>query len=452
MAVNKDEKAKTNQNSVGNMPIDEIVEEAIKSVIDEDEEDEDKQSLEREEFIAKEESNNKQEKEDSSETQDEKVDQSVSKSKKKEKTKSEKEEKEEKEKKEKTEEKEESKKKQKDEEKTETKEDTDDQETEYIDIIARDEEKEIPVTDLPGVGPATAHKLEEAGLTTIRSIALSSVNDLVDNAGVGEKTSRKIIKMCQDQVGLTFNTADTLYKERLMIDRITTGTENLDELLGGGMETGNITELYGEFRTGKTQIAHQLCVTVQLPREEGGLDANAAYIDTEGTFRPERVVEIAKRFELDPNKVLENITVGRAFTSDHQRSLVRDIAKITREKNIRLLVVDSLTSHFRAEYVGRGTLASRQQNLNQHIHFLMKLGEMFHIAILVTNQVMARPDFFFGDPTAPIGGNIVAHSCTTRIYLRKSKQTKRVAKIVDSPNLPEVETVFEILNDGIHDG
>lgn len=324
--------------------------------------------------------------------------------------------------------------------------------SDYFDAIARDDEKEIPVTDLPGVGPATSHKLKEAGLTTIRAIALSSINELVNNADIGEKTAAKLIKMCQEQVGLTFSTADSLYKERLGLERITTGSDNLDELFGSGLETGGITELYGEFRTGKTQIAHQICVTVQLPRERGGLDANAAYIDTEGTFRPERIVEIAERFELDPKEVLKNITVGRAYTSDHQINLARDIGAMARDKNIRLLVVDSLTSHFRAEYIGRGTLASRQQTLNQHIHFLLKLAEMHHVTVLVTNQVMARPDFFFGDPTAPVGGNVVAHSCTTRVYLRKSKQTKRVARVVDSPNLPEVEAVFEILSDGIHDG
>ncbi|MGC9781549.1 MAG: DNA repair and recombination protein RadA [Candidatus Heimdallarchaeota archaeon] len=322
----------------------------------------------------------------------------------------------------------------------------------YFDAISRDDGKEIPVQDLPGVGPATAHKLKEAGLVSIRSIALSSIKELVDNADLGEKTAAKLIKMCQEQVGLTFSTADTLYTERLGLERLTTGSDNLDELFGGGIETGNITELFGEYRTGKTQIAHQLCVTVQLPREQGGLEAKAAYIDTEGTFRPERIVEMAERFGLDPQQTLQNITVGRAYTSDHQVNLARDVSVIAREKNIRLVVVDSLTSHFRAEYIGRGTLASRQQHLNQHIHFLLKLGEMHHVAIVVTNQVMARPDFFFGDPTAPIGGHIVAHSCTTRVYLRKSKQTKRVARIVDSPNLPEVETIFEILSDGIHDG
>ena len=322
----------------------------------------------------------------------------------------------------------------------------------HLDVIARDEAKEIPIQNLPGVGPATSHKLKEAGLTTIRAIALSSVSDLVENAEIGEKTAEKLIKICQEQVGLTFSTAENLYSERLQLDRITTGTDNLDELFGGGIEIGSITELFGEFRTGKTQIAHQLCVTVQLPKERGGLGANAAYIDTEGTFRPERIVEMAERFGLDSKKTLQNITVGRAYTSDHQINLARDIGGLAREKNIRLVIVDSLTSHFRAEYIGRGTLASRQQILNQHIHFLLKLAEMHHIAVVVTNQVMARPDFFFGDPTAPVGGNIVAHSCTTRVYLRKSKQTKRVARIVDSPNLPEVEAVFDILTDGIHDG
>jgi len=221
--------------------------------------------------------------------------------------------------------------------------------TEFVDVIEKDASLEIPVTDLPGVGPATSHKLKESGLTTIRAIALSSISDLVNNADIGEKTASKLIKMCQEQVGLTFSTADNLYKDRMALDRITTGSDNLDELFGGGLETGGITELYGEFRTGKTQIAHQLCVTVQLPREQGGLGANAAYIDTEGTFRPERIVEMAERFGLDPKQVLQNITVGRAYTSDHQVNLAREIAGLARDKNIRLVVVDSLTSHFRAE-------------------------------------------------------------------------------------------------------
>ncbi|MHA1354576.1 MAG: helix-hairpin-helix domain-containing protein, partial [Candidatus Heimdallarchaeota archaeon] len=199
-----------------------------------------------------------------------------------------------------------------------------------IDVLAQDDAMEIPISDLPGVGPATTLKLKEAGLTSIRGIALSSIKELVTNADLGDKTAAKLIKLCQEQVGLTFSTADRLYTERLALDRITTGSDNLDELFGDGIETESITELFGEFRTGKTQIAHQLCVTVQLPKEKGGLGANAAYIDTEGTFRPERIVEMAERFGVDPKQALQNITVGRAYTSDHQVNLAKEIATLAR--------------------------------------------------------------------------------------------------------------------------
>jgi len=307
------------------------------------------------------------------------------------------------------------------------------------------------LTDLPGVGPTTAKKLEDAGFSTLEALAVASIGELVAVADLGEKTASKMIEAARGSLDLSFETADVIYERRKTITRLPTGSVALDQLCGGGVETNGITELFGEFRTGKTQVAHQLCVTVQRPKEEGGLEAGAIYIDTEGTFRPERIVQMSERYGMDYNEVLKNIEVGRAYNSDHQMVLVDQFTDRTKDKNMPLLVVDSLTSHFRAEYVGRGTLVERQQKLNKHMHTLLRLAEINNICVLVTNQVMAKPDQFFGDPTTPIGGHIVAHACTTRIYLRKSKGTRRIARVVDSPWLPESEAVFTITERGIED-
>ena len=233
---------------------------------------------------------------------------------------------------------------------------------------------------------------------------------------------------------------------------MTTGSQNLDDLLGGGIEPGALTELFGEYRTGKTQLAHQLCVNVQLLYEQGGLEGNALYIDTEGTFRPERIIQMASAIDLDYNEILKKITVGRAYNSDHQILLIEEASRVIEEKNIKIVVVDSLIGHFRSEYIGRGTLAIRQQTLNSHIHDMLRLSEVFdELAVVCTNQVSSRPDVFYGNPTIHTGGHIVAHGATIRIFLRKGKGEQRVAKVVDAPNLPESDTVFSITEDGIKD-
>ncbi len=200
-----------------------------------------------------------------------------------------------------------------------------------------------------------------------------------------------------------------------------------------------------------TQLAHQLCVNVQLPTEQKGLNAKAIYVDTENTFRPERIRDMAVGLALDPVKTLRNIYYIRSYNTDQQLLIGEKAEEIIEKEGVRLLVVDSLTSHFRAEYVGRGMLADRQQKLNRHLMDLHRLADLHDLAVLVTNQVQARPDVFFGDPTRPIGGHVVAHSATTRVYLRKSKPPKRIARIFDSPNLPEGEAVFTITEQGIRD-
>ncbi len=313
-------------------------------------------------------------------------------------------------------------------------------------------EEEINIEDLNGVGPAIADKLKEAGYGSVEALAVASPNEVSSLTSIGESTMGKIIQAARDKLEIGFSTAAEVLDNRKAMDRFTTGCEQFDEMIGGGVETRSLIEVYGEFRTGKTQIAHQLCVTVQLPKEKGGLEAKAVYIDAEGTFRPERLLEIAEKYpELDPKTMLDNVIYARSYNSAHQQLIVDKLPAIIKENNIKLIVVDSIISHFRSEYIGRGTLADRQQKLNKFIHKLLQIGEAYNLAVFITNQVMAAPGIFFGDPTQPVGGHVLAHASTYRIYLRKSKGEKRIARMVDSPCLPEREAVFMIYENGIKD-
>jgi len=308
------------------------------------------------------------------------------------------------------------------------------------------------VENLPGVGSATLSKLIDSGFSSLESIAFTPASIIREESGLGEKTTEKIIEASMKQLNVGFKSAKELWNQRRNLAQITTGSQELDALLSGGIETGSVIEFFGEYRTGKTQIMHQLCVNVQLPEEQGGLEGAALYIDTEGTFRPERIIQMAEALDLDHKKVLKNVVFGRAYNSDHQILLIKEAANLIKKKNIKLIVVDSLIGHFRSEYVGRGTLADRQQTINQHLHDLLRLCDIYpELAIAITNQVQARPNVFYGNPIKAAGGNIIAHGCTIRIYLRKGKGEQRVAKVVDAPHLPEGEAVFSITEEGITD-
>jgi DNA repair protein RadA len=307
------------------------------------------------------------------------------------------------------------------------------------------------ISKLPGVGEKTAEKLKEAGYDDVMAIAAASSGELMDAAGIGEETASKIIAGARDAMKMGFEPATVVMKRREAVGKVTTGSKSLDTLLGGGIETQSITEAHGAFGSGKSQLAHQLAVSVQLPKEKGGLAGKAIFIDSENTFRPERIMDMAKSYGIDPKKALENVLVARAYNSDHQMLLADKSEEFIKDNNVRIIIVDSLTSAFRADYTGRGTLANRQQKLNRHLHRLQRLADVYNLAIYVTNQVMSRPDILFGDPTTPIGGHVLGHQATFRIYLRKSKGEKRIAKLIDSPCLPEGETIFKVVVDGVRD-
>ena len=314
----------------------------------------------------------------------------------------------------------------------------------------------MEVTSLGGVGPATKTKLSEAGIYSILDLATAGPADIAEAIDVditkavdlNNKARRKLVEM--GRLEPDFISASDLLARRKNINRLSTGSKNLDELLAGGIETRAMTEFYGEFGSGKTQVCHTLCCMVQLPPEQGGLDAGPVYIDTEGTFRPERLSEIAEARGQDPGEVLSKVIVARAYNSAHQELIVKDLGRIIEKNKLKLVIVDSAVAHFRAEYLGRRTLAERQQRLNRFMHQLLRTAEVHNIAVVMTNQVLAAPDTFFGDPIRATGGHVVAHTSTYRIYLRKAGKN-RIARMVDSPYHPERDAVFMLDEKGIDD-
>ncbi|MDE1832834.1 MAG: DNA repair and recombination protein RadA [Candidatus Micrarchaeota archaeon] len=305
--------------------------------------------------------------------------------------------------------------------------------------------------DLPGIGETTAEKLRAAGVTGLEKVATMSEHDLSELSGISVEAAKKAIAAAIDATTLEYQTGAQVYERRQELGKISTGSKDLDEMIGGGVETNAITEAYGRFASGKSQLGFQLTVNAQLPKDKGGLDGAVMFIDTEGTFRPERIEAIAEAQGMDPKKTLENVIVIRATTTDQQILAAEKADKLIAEKNVKLIVVDSLTSLFRAEFVGRGALGERQGKLNQHIHRLQMLADKHNLAVYITNQVMDNPGIMFGDPTTPIGGHILAHAATTRLYMRKSKEDKRIVRLVDSPSMPEGESIIKITPTGIKD-
>ena len=305
------------------------------------------------------------------------------------------------------------------------------------------------IVSLPGVGAATAEKLVSAGYRDMLSVAVASPGQLVDSTGVSETVARKMINAARDSMKMGFETGAEVMQKRQSVIKISTGSVNFNTLMEGGFETGAITECFGEFGSGKTQIGHILAVEMLKSDPE----SSVVYVDTENTFRPERIVQLANGIDLDPEEALSRIIVARAYNTDHQMLLAEKVEGLISDegKKIKLLVIDSLTAHFRAEFIGRGTLAERQQKLNRHMHVLGRLASSHNMCVYVTNQVMSKPDQFFGDPTQAIGGHVVAHASTFRIYLRKGKKGSRVAKLIDAPNIQDGECAFMVRGEGLED-
>jgi DNA repair protein RAD51 len=306
-----------------------------------------------------------------------------------------------------------------------------------------------------GISAQDVKKLHEAGLHTVEAVAYATKKDLCAIKGISEAKADKIQAEALKLVPMGFTTATEYHKQREDIIHLTTGSREFDRLLGGGIETGSITEMFGEFRTGKTQLCHTLAVTCQLPLDQGGAEGKALYIDTEGTFRPERLLAVAARFNMNGNDVLDNVAYARAYNSDHQSQLLVQASAMMCESRYALLIIDSATALYRTDYSGRGELAARQMHLAKFLRTLMKLADNYGVAVVITNQVVASVDgaaaMFNPDPKKPVGGHVLAHAVTTRLSFRKGRGETRVVKVYDSPNLPESEATFQICQEGITD-
>uniref|UniRef100_A0A0D9XZI4 DNA repair protein RAD51 homolog n=1 Tax=Leersia perrieri TaxID=77586 RepID=A0A0D9XZI4_9ORYZ len=296
-----------------------------------------------------------------------------------------------------------------------------------------------------GIAAVDVKKLKDAGLCTVESVVYSPRKDLLQIKGISEAKVDKIIEA---------GNASQLHAQRLEIIQVTTGSRELDKILDGGIETGSITEIYGEFRSGKTQLCHTLCVTCQLPLDQGGGEGKALYIDAEGTFRPQRLLQIADRFGLNGADVLENVAYARAYNTDHQSRLLLEAASMMVETRFAIMIVDSATALYRTDFSGRGELSARQMHLAKFLRSLQKLADEFGVAVVITNQVVAQVDgaaMFAGPQIKPIGGNIMAHASTTRLFLRKGRAEERICKVVSSPCLAEAEARFQISPEGVTD-
>ncbi|EAN79781.1 DNA repair protein RAD51 [Trypanosoma equiperdum] len=306
-----------------------------------------------------------------------------------------------------------------------------------------------------GVASADIKKLMECGFLTVESVAYAPKKSILAVKGISEAKAEKIMAECCRLTPMGFTRATVFQEQRKETIMVTTGSREVDKLLGGGIEVGSITELFGEFRTGKTQLCHTLCVTCQLPLSQGGGEGMALYIDTEGTFRPERLVAVAERYSLDPEAVLENVACARAYNTDHQQQLLLQASATMAEHRVAIIVVDSATALYRTDYNGRGELAARQMHLGKFLRSLRNLANEYNVAVVVTNQVVANVDgaapTFQADSKKPIGGHIMAHASTTRLSLRKGRGEQRIIKVYDSPCLAESEAIFGIYENGVGD-
>ncbi|KZZ88122.1 DNA repair protein RAD51 [Ascosphaera apis ARSEF 7405] len=316
-----------------------------------------------------------------------------------------------------------------------------------------------PISQLEGLNGLTARDVKliaDGGYYTVEAVAYTPKRLLEQIKGISEQKATKILAEASKLVPMGFTTATEMHTRRSDLICITTGSKQLDTLLAGGIETGSITEIFGEFRTGKSQICHTLAVTCQLPFDLGGGEGKCLYIDTEGTFRPVRLLAVAQRYGLVGEEVLDNIAYARAYNSDHQLQLLNQAAQMMCETRFSLLIVDSATALYRTDFSGRGELSSRQTHLAKFMRTLRRLADEFGIAVVITNQVVAQVDggpsaMFNPDPKKPIGGNIIAHASTTRLSLKKGRGETRICKIYDSPCLPESDAMFAINEDGIGD-
>jgi DNA repair protein RadA len=314
---------------------------------------------------------------------------------------------------------------------------------------------------LDDVSQSLLDKLEGVGIQSISDLATKTSSEFLedyysnyeDATGIDEETVSNLVmsakrKLIEDGlIQKEFSTAEDYLELRKKLIRFTSGSQAFDLFLGGGIETQALTEIAGEFGSGKSQLCYTICVTAN----EGSPDNGIIFVDTENTFRAERIHQIAESRGLDAEEIMKKIFVCRIYYSAHLEAVVRSLAKYIEQYKARLVIIDSIISLHRAEFAGRETLAERQQRLNIILHKLIRLAEIYNVAVVYTNQVRAQPDNLFGgNIMIAAGGNIMAHASTYRIFLRKIGHN-RIATMLDSPYHAYSQVKFTIGEQGIED-
>ena len=313
----------------------------------------------------------------------------------------------------------------------------------------------MEVDELPGIGKVTKQKLNDVGIYDTRQILTASPSDLSELTGMDLNSVRALVLKSRkkleesNEIPSMFRTAQAMVDSNTdNLEFITTGTECMDQILGGGIETGAVTEFFGKDGAGKTQMCYTMAVRVQLPIDKGGLGAKAFWLDTEGTFKPNRILDVAEPYDLE--NVLENIIISHAHNSADQQIIIEQLERKIEEENVKLIIIDSAVGLFRNEYIGRANLSNRQGRITKFMSNVSKLAQNHNVAIIITNQVMVNPGMMFGDPVLPIGGTALGHTSTYRIYLQK-RGKKHYAVMVKSHRHPDMEMRFDLGKTGIMD-
>ncbi|KXH77155.1 MAG: hypothetical protein AM326_05665 [Candidatus Thorarchaeota archaeon SMTZ-45] len=294
------------------------------------------------------------------------------------------------------------------------------------------------VEAVPGVGPAAAKRLRDAFITTAEILSVQNPIELQERTKLGEATVRKIIRAARDTTGkFGFRSGIELEKEQAKIPRLSFGISSIDEKLMGGLEAGSIIEFYGGFSSGKTQWCHHLAVRAQLSIEKGGLEGRVLWLDSESSFKTNIIRANAIRWGLDPDVALGNINVAPMALSSQIEDTFEQIQLLLAEGEFKMLVIDSLTGLFRAEYRGIGTLATRQQTINGILNSMRRMGIATEAVFAYTNQVTTQISNYGGNAYAPAGGHVVSHASDYRFYAGKGSEGKRKLVLRDNAGVPE---------------
>ena len=289
-----------------------------------------------------------------------------------------------------------------------------------------------------GVGPAAAKKLREAFVTTAELLAVQNPVELQKKTKLGEGTIEKIVRNARILLGMHgFKSGLEVEKEMESKARLKTGIEKMDDALFGGIEVGSLVEIYGPARGGKTQVSAHLAARAQLPRDQGGLEGRVLWLDTESSFKPYTIRANALRWGLDPDISLGNVGRAEIFLSDQIQEIFESIPQLCAEQDYVLVVVDSFTGLFRAEYTGLESLRIRQQEMNALLNQMRRTAKATDAVFVYTNQVMSKISAYGGYDNAPIGGHILSHASDYRFYTRRTKEDKRKIQLIDNAGLPE---------------